>query len=95
MNCLQKFLELHEFSNFQSNEGTRVGPASKSEIRRWFSQNCIEVNFNTVRAEDEWPSFIKSIVMFPKNKKKRCTLWFDDSFTLIQIDESKIDHLQI
>jgi len=31
------------------------------------------------------PPFIKSFVLFPKNKKKRCTLFWDP-ITFIQVD---------
>jgi hypothetical protein len=87
MNCFQKLLEFHGLCTFQSNEGAKHGPASNSEIRRWFKQSCIEVNFDIVQADEPWPPIVKSIVLFPKNKKKRTTLFFDDSFSLIQIKE--------
>lgn len=32
------------------------------------------------------PPFIKSFVLFPKNKKKRSTLFWDESVTFISID---------
>lgn len=79
MNCFQQLLKLHEVCRFQSNEGEKVGAASNSEIRRWFKQGCIEVNFEPAQADDEWPAFLKSLVLFPKNKKKRCTLYFDEA----------------
>jgi len=70
---------------FQTTEGIKVGPASNSEIRRWFKAGIFEINFQIMQAEDPWPPFVKSIVMFPNNKKKRCSFYFDDSITLIQI----------
>ena len=87
MNCFQKLLELHKLCTFQSTEGEKYGPASNSEIRRWFKASCVEINFRPVSAEEEYPEFVKSIVLFPKNKKKRCTLYYDDSLTLITIPE--------
>ena len=63
-------LDLHGLCTFQSTEGEKYGPASNSEIRRWFKASCIEINFRTVVAEDEYPDIVKSIVLFPKNKKK-------------------------
>lgn len=87
MNCLQYILSFHTLCCFQTNEGEKHGPASKSEIKRWFMNNGIEINFDIVRAEDPLPEFIKSVVLFPKNKKKRTTLWYDDTFTLIQVKE--------
>jgi hypothetical protein len=88
MNCFQKLLDLHSVCHFQSNEGARHGTASNSEIRRWFKSSCVEINFTIVQAEEPYPEYVKSIVLFPKNKKKRCTLYFDDSFSLIQIPDT-------
>jgi hypothetical protein len=88
LTCFQKILELHKICCFQSIEGARVGPASNSEIRRWFQQKCIEVNFQLVGHDDPWPPVIKSMVLFPKNKKKRCTLFWDPDITFIQIDDT-------
>ncbi len=91
MNCFQYILDHHKVCTFQSNEGDKWGPASNSEIRRWFKQKCIEINFESVQAEDPLPLIIKSVVMFPNNKRKRCTFYYDDSITLIQIDETKLE----
>ena len=88
MNCFQKLLEFHKMSNFQATEGDKYGPASNSEIRRWFKAGCVEINFMIVTAEEPYPEFVKSIVFFPKNKKKRCTYFYDDSFTFIQIPDT-------
>jgi hypothetical protein len=87
--CFQKILEFAKLCNFQTIEGARVGPASNSELRRWFKQKCIEVNYQLVAADDPWPPHgcLKSIVLFPKNQKKRSTLFFDPSITLISIDD--------
>jgi hypothetical protein len=86
--CLQKLQELHVLCTFQTIEGARHGPASNSELRRWFQQKCVEVNFESVAFNDPWPEFVKSLVLFPKNKKKRCTLFWDPSVTLIQVSET-------
>lgn len=74
MNCFQAILELHKLCCFQSIEGDRVGPASNSEIRRWFKQGIIEINSTIATAEGKWPSTVESLVLFPNNKRKRCTL---------------------
>lgn len=87
LTCFQKLIELHSICCFQTNEGARVGPASKSELRRWFKANCVEVNFEPVAADDPWPLVLKSLVLFPNNKKKRTTLFYDDGFTLIRVLE--------
>lgn len=88
MNCFQKMLEWHALCNFQSTEGARVGAASNSELRRWFKAGSVEINYELVKAEDPYPAFVKSVVLFPKNKKKRCTFYFDDSVTLIQFPDT-------
>ena len=85
--CLQLILELHKVCQFQTNEGTKVGKASNSEIRRWFQAKCIEINFEYPAWNDMMPTVLKSIILFPKNPRKRCTLYYDDSFTLIQVKE--------
>ncbi len=87
MNCYQQLIKLHSVCNFQSTEGSKVGPASNSELRRWFKAGCIEVNFNVVQADEDWPAYVKSIVLFPKNQKKRCTLFYDSTTVLIQLKE--------
>lgn len=89
LTCFQKLLELHKVCTFQTIEGARVGPASNSEIRRWFQQKCVEVNFQAVNHDEPWPPFIKSLVLFPKNKKKRCTIFWDPDITFIHIDPTK------
>lgn len=85
--CFQQLVSLHAVCRFQTREGDKVGPASNSELRRWFANKCVEVNFELVGEKDPWPPVIKSIVLFPKNKKQRTTLFHDDSFTLIQLPE--------
>ena len=81
--ALQVILDLHSICKFMSIERKEV--ATNGEIRRWFDQKAIEVNFEPIGFKDEWPPVIKSIVMFPKSKKRRCTLYFDESITLIQV----------
>ena len=85
LTCFQQLASLHQICKFQSTEGAKVGPASNSEIKRWFKMSCVEVNFVIVSFDDPWPPVLKSIVLFPKNKNKRTTLFLDNSFTLINI----------
>lgn len=84
--ALQVMLDLNKVCEFMSieNKGEK---ASNSEIRRWLDQSAILVNFMPISAKDPWPPIIKSIVMFPKSPKKRCTLYHDDTVTLIQVKE--------
>ena len=86
MNCLQYLMNLHKMCQFMSIEKPAI-KASNSELRRWFNNKSVEINFQTPGAEDPLPPFIKSLVLFPKSKTKRTTLVYDDSFTLIQIEE--------
>lgn len=79
-------MKLNEVCHFMSIEKPSI-KASNSELRRWFTNKSVEINFQTLSAEDPIPPFIKSLVLFPKSKAKRTTLVYDDSFTLIQIEE--------
>lgn len=84
MNCLQWLANMHSACCFMSVEKPAM-QATKSELRRWFASKSVEINFQSVAADDELPLAIKSAVLFPKSAKRRCTLVFDNSFTLIQI----------
>lgn len=86
-------LDLHSVCRFMSVEN-KGEVASNSEVRRWLTQSAIEVNFRPIHANDEWPMVLKSLVMFPKSQKRRATLYFDDSFTFIQMPEPQDDHVQ-
>lgn len=90
--ALQQMLDLHAICRFMSVEN-KGEVASNSEVRRWLTQSAIEVNFKAINAADEWPMVLKSLVMFPKSQKRRATLYFDDSFTLIKIPEPKNDNV--
>jgi hypothetical protein len=80
-------MKLNEVCQFMSIEKKDI-KASNSELRRWFSNKAVEINFSTPGAEEPLPPVIKSLVLFPKSKTKRTTLIWDDTITLIQIDES-------
>lgn len=87
--CLQYLREMHEVCRFMSTDGRTVGPASNSELKRWFDDRKIQINFEIKRHDDPLPPVIKSVVISPKNEKKRCTLYYDASITLLQIEEPK------
>ena len=80
-------MKLNEVCHFMSIEKKDI-KASNSELRRWFSNKAVEINFSTPGAEDPLPPFIKSLVLFPKSKAKRTTLVWDEKFSLIQIEDS-------
>jgi hypothetical protein len=86
--ALQALMEINKVCHFSSNE-KKGEKASNSELRRWLDQSSIEVNFTPIKANDPWPPVIKSIVMFPKSAKKRCTLWWEDNVTLIQMKDTE------
>ena len=71
MNCFQYLLSVHEICCFQSREGDKTGKASNSEIKRWFKNNCVEVNFDVVKAEEEMPPFLKSVVALSKTELEK------------------------
>jgi hypothetical protein len=90
MNCFQYLLGLHEVCQFQSIEGARYGLASKSELRRWFNDKAVRINYEFVKALDELPPHIVDVVLFPKNKKKRTTLVHEDcQFIQVAKDEDE------
>ena len=74
MNALSWLISLHSVGFFQTKEGAKVGPASNSELRRWFKNGAIQVNGAKLSAEDELPEDVTSIGMFPSSAKHRCTL---------------------
>lgn len=86
INAFQVMLQINEVCQFSSIE-KKGEKASNSEIRRWFNNKAIELNFAQVAATDPWPPVIKSLVLFPKSAKKRTTLIYDESITLIQVPE--------
>ncbi len=86
--ALQVMMEINKVCQFSSNE-KKGEKASNSELRRWLDQSSVEVNFAPIKASDPWPPVIKSIVLFPKSAKKRCTLYWDDTVTLIQTKENE------
>ena len=79
---------INEVCQFMSIErkGEKV---TNSELRRWFQSGSIEVNYERIKADDPWPPFIRSLVLFPKSAKRRCTLIFNENVHLIQISEEQ------
>ena len=74
MNVLSFLRNLHAVCHFQSNEGKKVGDASGSELKRMLQNNVMLINGERVRWDEEIDFPIISVVMFPKNEGKRCTL---------------------
>lgn len=86
ISCFQYMLRLHEVCQFQTIEGSRVGVASKSELRRWFNDKAVRINYELVKATDELPPWVVDLVLFPKNNRKRTTL-IAEPVTFIKINE--------
>lgn len=86
--CLSLLAELHKVCQFQSIEGKKVGRASTSELRRWFASGCVELNYERVAWNDPLPPVIKSLVLFPNNARKRCTLFHNPDVTLVQVADA-------
>lgn len=76
---------LHEVCCFQSME-KRVGVATSSELRRWCKQACLEVNGQALKDNEEVTYPIWSVVLFPKNNRRRCTLHHDEAMKA-QLDD--------
>lgn len=67
MNAWMFLRSLHEVCSFQTREGTKVGKASSSELKRWIQNKALIINGETI-AWDELMDFpIFSVVLFPKN----------------------------
>jgi len=83
--CWHFLIKLNKACFFQTTEGTKVGKVSNSELKRWLQAKCVEINFEAAKWDEPMPPFIKSFVLFPKNPKRRCTLFWDP-ITLVQVN---------
>lgn len=93
MTALQWLINIHKVCCFTSIE--KPGEiALNSELRRWVKQGVLEVNFQKIGPNDPWPPLIKSVVLFPSSKRKRCTLFFEEDVKLIQLDEEILNKVQ-
>lgn len=72
MTAFEFLKSLHEVCHFQTREGKKYGPPSKSEMRRWITQGALEVNGEKVSIDEVLDFPINSVVLFPKH---RITLW--------------------
>ena len=73
MTGLEYLLNLNKVCQFRSQERP-PGTASNSELRRFLDQQALLINGVAVKAKDAVPEDINSVVLFPKSKKRRCTL---------------------
>lgn len=66
---------------------TKGEKASNSELKRWLNQGAVQVNNKPIGTNDPWPNDIRSLVMFPKSPKRRCTLIWNPDVHIIEVDE--------
>lgn len=69
MTAFDFLINLHAWCHFQSREGAKVGVASKSEIRRWFKNQAVQLNGERVAATDTVEFPITEFVLFPKGQR--------------------------
>lgn len=74
--CFDKMLEWHQIAPFQTKEGSKVGPASNSELRRWFKNKVVQINGKAIAATDPYPSDVWEITFFPRNKNQKCSYFW-------------------
>lgn len=71
--CIQYLRSLHDVCKFSSQE-RGPGPASGSELQRWLRSGSLMINGAAVQPGDPLPFPVRSVVLFPKSKKRRCTI---------------------
>lgn len=86
--AFQAMMHINQRCQFMSIE-QKGEKASNSEIKRWLNQGAIQVNFQPISATDPWPPAIRSLVMFPKSTKRRCTLIWNPEVHIIQVRDEK------
>lgn len=86
INAFQWLSNMNKVCQFMSVEKPAI-KASGSELRRWLINGNVEVNFQKIGPEDPWPPIVKSVILFPKSKTRRCTLIWENDIALIQIQE--------
>lgn len=64
LNCLPSSKEAKHFGKKPSN----------AELKRWFANKCIQINNKIVSETEEIFFPITNLVLFPNNKKAKCTL---------------------
>lgn len=75
MNAWNFLRDLHKVCHFQSAEGKKVGDASASELKRFVQNGVLHVNGERVAWDEEMDFPVISVVLFPNNERKRCTLY--------------------
>jgi hypothetical protein len=69
LTAIQFLTRLHEVCHFQTKEGSKVGRASGSELRRWIQNGAFLLNTERVEVNEPIDFPIFSIVLFPNSKR--------------------------
>jgi hypothetical protein len=67
--------ELNTVCHFQTCEGKKSGAVSASELKRWCMNRVLHINGEVVSWDEVLDFPIISVVLFPNNQVKRCTLY--------------------
>lgn len=74
MNGIEYLLQLHEVCHFTSSERS-PSTASNSELRRWLNEGVLRINGQVVKAEDQIPQPVTSVILWARSKRRgRCTI---------------------
>lgn len=69
MNAWGFLRDLHTVTSFQTREGTLVGKATASELKRWIQNKALLINGEHVSWDEPIDFPVFSVVLFPKNKR--------------------------
>lgn len=61
-----------------SQERSKLGRPSNQELKRWLERGCVMINGEYPKITDEVEFPILSLVFFPKNKNKKCTMVYSE-----------------
>ena len=68
-------MDLHKVCHFQTKEGKKTGKASNSELKRWLRNGVVQCNGENLEWDEPMDFPINSMILFPNNQQKRCSLW--------------------
>lgn len=69
MTAWELLRSLHTVCHFQTREGSCVGPASASELKRWLQRSAIHINAEPVRWDEVLDFPLHSVILFPRGKR--------------------------
>ncbi len=68
MTAWQFLIDLHKLCHFQTREGSKVGRASNSELKRWLQNRAVIANGEALMWNEPMDFPLYSLVLFPNNK---------------------------